>query len=163
MLINRIKVTSKNIQIGYIQDEAGMTPRSYVLKSVELGRPEFYEAMENIFKVLSRMNGSFAIGCEGTVETVRLKYNGVNQVQQFMLSGRMYGENIMLVTFDTEPIIFEPMQSLSRAVYSVVKEAERYIKGERAQMTLAGFDVVESNVEKIAEPSAMPPLEVPHE
>ena len=135
MIIHRIHVNSNVVRIGYVKNEEEI-PREYTLKSKELARPELYKAMENIFKTMANNDDCFAAGCDGEIEAIIIKYNRANCVDNYVLSGTMYSDDGLSATFKTEKIYTKCRPELDNAVRSAIKEAELFIKGKRAQMTL---------------------------
>ncbi len=135
MIINKIHVSSNVVRIGYIENEKEV-PREYVLKSKELARPELYKAMENIFHVMANVDTCFAAVCDGEIEDIVIKYNRDNSVDNYVLAGAMHGDDGLVATFKTEKIYARAWMELDNAVRSAMKEAELFIQGKRAQMTL---------------------------
>ncbi len=135
MIINKIHVSSNVVRIGYIENEKE-APREYTLKSKELARPELYKAMENIFHVMADVDTCFAAVCDGKIEDIVIKYNRDNSVDNYVLAGAMHGDDELVATFKTEKIDTKCRIELDNAVRSAVKEAELFIQGKRAQMTL---------------------------
>ena len=135
MIINKIHVSSNVVRIGYIENEKEV-PREYTLKSKELARPELYKAMENIFHVMASVDTCFAAVCDGEIEDIVIKYNRDNSVDNYVLTGAMHGDDGLVATFKTEKIYARAWMELDNAVRSAMKEAELFIQGKRAQMTL---------------------------
>ena len=54
----------------------------------------------------------------------------------YILTGTMKGQDEVHAKFQTEKIYTEYRQALNDAVYTAIKEAELFIRGKRAQMTL---------------------------
>lgn len=135
MIINKIHVSSNVVRIGYIENEKEV-PREYTLKSNELARPELYDAMQNIFTTMANSENCFAAGCYGDIEDITIKYNRENRVDNYVLSGTMYSDDGLVAAFKTGKIHVKCRTDLDIAVRSAVKEAELFIQGKRAQMTL---------------------------
>lgn len=135
MLISKIHVRSNVVRIGYLENEKEV-PREYVLKSKELARPELYKAMEHIFPVMANVDTCFAAVCDGVIEDIVIKYNRDNSINNYVLSGAMHGDDELVATFKTEKIYAKSWMELDNAVRSAMKEAELFIQGKRAQMTL---------------------------
>ena len=135
MIIHKICVRSNVVRIGYLENEKEV-PREYVLKSKELARPELYKAMENIFHVMANVDTCFAAVCDGVIEDIIIKYNRDNSIDNYVLSGAMHGDDELVATFKTEKIYAKSWMELDNAVRSAMKEAELFIQGKRAQMTL---------------------------
>lgn len=135
MIISKIHVRSNVVRIGYLENEKEV-PREYVLKSKELARPELYKAMEHIFPVMANVDTCFAAVCDGVIEDIVIKYNRDNGINNYVLSGAMHGDDELVATFKTEKIYAKSWMELDNAVRSAMKEAELFIQGKRAQMTL---------------------------
>lgn len=135
MIISKIHVRSNVVRIGYLENEKEV-PREYVLKSKELARPELYKAMEHIFPVMANVDTCFASVCDGVIEDIVIKYNRDNSINNYVLSGAMHGDDELVATFKTEKIYAKSWMELDNAVRSAMKEAELFIQGKRAQMTL---------------------------
>lgn len=135
MIISKIHVRSNVVRIGYLENEKEV-PREYVLKSKELARPELYKAMEHIFPVMDNVDTCFAAVCDGVIEDIVIKYNRDNSINNYVLSGAMHGDDELVATFKTEKIYAKSWMELDNAVRSAMKEAELFIQGKRAQMTL---------------------------
>lgn len=125
MIISKIHVRSNVVRIGYIENEKEV-PREYTLKSKELARPEF----------MANVDTCFAAVCDGEIEDIVIKYNRDNSVDNYVLTGAMHGDDGLVATFKTEKIYARAWMELDNAVRSAMKEAELFIQGKRAQMTL---------------------------
>jgi hypothetical protein len=135
MIISKIHVRSNVVRIGYLENEKEV-PREYILKSKELARPELYKAMENIFHVMANVDTCFAAVCDEVIEDIIIKYNRDNSINNYVLAGAMHGDDELVATFKTEKIYAKSWMELDNAVRSAMKEAELFIQGKRAQMTL---------------------------
>lgn len=134
IFINTLSI-SDSIQIGYIRKVDGIE-RTYTMKSKETARPELYQAMTDIFKLLASETDNFAYETSGTVDKIKLKRNGVNEIESYQLSGVLRGADYIYVNFVTDKITMRTYEKLKYAVRNAIKEAERFVKGERAQSEL---------------------------
>lgn len=62
--------------------------------------------------------------------------SNVVRIGYIELAGAMHGDDGLVATFKTEKIYARAWMELDNAVRSAMKEAELFIQGKRAQMTL---------------------------
>lgn len=141
MIINKLTVGQKKITIFYVEgtDEK-------VLTSEEKARPELYDALgllsQNYQISLAQQRGeepdTVLSRWERNVKTVSFKYEEGQVIPEtYSISGGEHMKDTNFHSrFSVSGIKFGTKYNPDQAVLNVLDEAKRYVKGDRAQMSL---------------------------
>lgn len=116
---------------------------TYKLSSFEIARPEMEDAWEAINIAYQRVHPDYKddeTWVDFAFSRVGIKYvqslKGDIVIKEFRLSGVMAWDYMGFSTITTDKISPQQNEELTAAVCKLIREAELYIQGKRAQMQL---------------------------
>lgn len=116
---------------------------TYKLSSFEIARPEMEDAWEAINIAYQRVHPDYKddeTWVDFAFSRVGIKYvqslKGDIVIKEFRLSGVMAWDYMGFSTITTDKISPQQNEELTAAVCKLIKEAELYVQGKRAQMQL---------------------------
>jgi hypothetical protein len=147
MLITDISkcTSSKGMKttICYIKGENGGIESEYKVSSYEIPRPEMGNAWHEIDKAFQRVHPGYDEAEEWVLfyfNKVAIKYvsdmDGKIEIKSFKLTGIMNWDYMGFQNIATGQIYAKLNEELTAAIKKLVDESERYIKGQRAQMSI---------------------------
>lgn len=132
----------RRIVICYVKDNQGIED-TYKLSSFEIARPEMEDAWEAINIAYQRVHPDYKddeTWVDFAFSRVGIKYvqslKGDIVIKEFRLSGVMAWDYMGFSTIATDKISPQQNEELTAAVCKLIKEAELYVQGKRAQMQL---------------------------
>lgn len=132
----------KRIVICYVKDNNGIED-NYKLSSFEMARPEMEDDWAAINVAYQRVHPDYKddeTWVDFSFSRVVIKYvqtlNGNIVIKSFRLSGVMAWDYMGFSTIMTDDITPQQNEELTAAVCRLIKEAELYVQGKRAQMQL---------------------------
>ena len=132
----------RRIVICYVKDNQGIED-TYKLSSFEIARPEMEDAWEAINIAYQRVHPDYKddeTWVDFAFSRVGIKYvqslKGDIVIKEFRLSGVMAWDYMGFSTITTDKISPQQNEELTAAVCKLIKEAELYVQGKRAQMQL---------------------------
>lgn len=134
MIIIKSIAIGKDVRIGFVKS-GNIVPQAMTLRSIEIGRPKLYQAMDAVFAAMKKATGIISEKAEGNVQKVQCNYTQDNELCSYILSGEAKIE-LTKMKYKTEAIDDFNWPGLTKAVLAALEEAEQYIVGNRAQMKL---------------------------
>lgn len=140
MQINKIKIKSKAVEILYNLPPASTETKEVKLSCDEEARREFYDAMNALLiDVIGICGLDGEIWEQGKVIGITLKHSEDGDGYGCVVTAQnTIGEKAVVIN---TPFVDEIEEEMEARVEEAIAQAEKYIAGERAQMSLFDSEV----------------------
>lgn len=146
MKIVEIKLRDFVISVRYIQDSSGI-PVFGSMKSKELPRPEFPQAIKKVQNLLNKP-GKLGFCTAVWLESISIKYLKNTELKDaYTFSGILQrGKDDMYINWKLQDVMANSDKELDAAITDVCLEAGMYVNEKRAQISL--FDAYKQDAKK---------------